>query len=202
MSSKEKQFEVTRAITKYLTITVMAGDKEEAERRFYDFHYHIGEPSMDDNTTYTVKEVERKEVTELEVDGSEPEKLTKEEIQKQLTEPFDELEGQGIVARHDYQCCQSCGIVAILSEAKVGYVFYPTGKVGYVFYHEQDTADGVRDGKMMMAFGPIEGEDEEDYKRIGRLVCDTLQAHGFTVAWEGSSRTRIEVTLKKEEVKQ
>lgn len=104
---------------------------------------------------------------------------------------FDALDRDGIVARADFTCCQTCGHAEIGDEA--------AGSArGYVFFHRQDTEGAVEGGGVWLAFGSL-GEPADhgatDHaaadEAVAREVVTALTAGGLPVEWNGSVRTRI-----------
>ncbi len=96
---------------------------------------------------------------------------------------FDALDRDGIVARADFTCCQTCGHHEIGDE-----VDGPAR--GYVFFHRQDTERAAASGEVWLAFGSL-GEVADE--SVGREVTAALTAGGLPVEWDGSVRTRIKV---------
>lgn len=96
------------------------------------------------------------------------------EFRAKLTKGFEALRRRGYFARHNWQCCQSCGCAAL-----------PEGTEFYVFYHRQDAAR-LRDSShpgVMLAWG---GDGEEIRKAFLEVGC--------AVTWDGAERTRIYVS--------
>lgn len=102
-----------------------------------------------------------------------------------LTEAFRELDRGGIVAREHFACCQNCGTSEIWGVAD-------DEDRGYVFFHMQDT-ETAGDGVLYLAYGS-RSNAPEDTVAIGHEVIEALEAHGLRTAWDGSAKTRIQVT--------
>ncbi|HEY1093764.1 MAG TPA: hypothetical protein VGE61_03615 [Glycomyces sp.] len=102
-----------------------------------------------------------------------------------LTAAFAELDAGGIVAREHFACCQNCGVSEIWGEAD------PDDR-GYVFFHMQDT-ESAGDGVLYLAYGSRSNLAEETVA-VGHDVVEVLQAHGFRTSWDGSERTRLQIT--------
>jgi hypothetical protein len=107
-----------------------------------------------------------------------------EEFERRINLVFQKMTDNGIFARADFWCCQSCGCAAVPE----------SGYRGYAFYHEQDK-DGAIDEydysdsiSVYLAFGKIEGEDPVT---IGNEICSYLQTAGFRTEWSGDAGTRI-----------
>lgn len=107
---------------------------------------------------------------------------------ERLDEAFAELDRQGIVARQNFTCCQSCGHSEIANEIEATEVFRPVR--GYVFYHIQDLESVVRNGYLYLAFGSVSGELKES-EIIAQEICEILRKAGLEPDWNGSIRTRI-----------
>ena len=45
----------------------------------------------------------------------------------------------------------------------------------------------------MLAFGPVDAEEDKDAVRIGHLICDALQREGLRAEWSGTADSRIAV---------
>ena len=104
---------------------------------------------------------------------------------------FDALDRDGIVARADFTCCQTCGHAEIGDEAG-------DDARGYVFFHRQDTESAVAGGGVWLAYGSFgepaagQGPAAAD-EAVAREVVAALTASGLPVEWDGSARTRIKV---------
>jgi len=116
---------------------------------------------------------------------------------ERLDAAFAALEAEGILARQDYEDCQTCGHAAARRElAAAG-----ERTRGYVFYHQQDTESAYDTGELYLAYGAAaeacEGsqcEPERALVAIGNAVVAALRAQGLTVSWNGSGDTRILVS--------
>jgi hypothetical protein len=106
-----------------------------------------------------------------------------------LDRAFESLESQGVIALQNVGYTQSDGLDEVeetLSERKRGTV------QGYCFYHGQDLERALAGDGLMLAFGDL-NDDATKMVEIGKLVRKTLEAQGFAVEWNGSSKTRINV---------
>jgi hypothetical protein len=111
-----------------------------------------------------------------------------------LDRAFAELEANGIVARQNFTCCQTCGHAEI-GEQIENAMAEGRAVEGYTFFHQQDTEAAVDEGGMHLAYGALE-EGEGATAAIGRRVADTLGRHGLAVQWDGSVKTRIQVSMQ------
>lgn len=109
-----------------------------------------------------------------------------------LDDAFVELDRAGIIARHNYECCQDCGKHYILHEMKEQ--SESRDIKGYVFYHAQDTDSAVRSGYLYLAFGA--GNDSlVEAGHIGNKIVAVLHRHGFRIEWNGSPAFRIKIQI-------
>lgn len=105
---------------------------------------------------------------------------------------FADLEKDGIVARQNFTCCQTCGHAEIgeqIEEAR------KRGAVaGYTFYHQQDTEAAAEGGGIYLAYGALSGEESKAVDVANRIV-DALGRAELKVTWDGKTSTRIHVHL-------
>ncbi|GAA1944129.1 DUF6891 domain-containing protein [Nocardioides hwasunensis] len=140
----------------------------------------------------------------------------------QVEAAFADLAQQGVVARMDFTCCQTCGTTEIddertpLTDAPAGE--YPFREWGYTFFHQQDAERLADDSSTLYlsysTFVPAPEVDASVVQRwrdgdaslrdevvaasdttVGRLVADALRARGLDVQWDGSPAARIAVTI-------
>jgi hypothetical protein len=128
---------------------------------------------------------------------------------RRLGQAFEELESDGIVARMNFACCQTCGHAEIGDEQR-------DGSWGYTFFHQQD-AERLRPGRSDLylafgSFGPLQGLDQDLVDRarngdedaraevialsevpVARRVADGLTRHGLEVNWNGTNTQRVHV---------
>lgn len=108
-----------------------------------------------------------------------------------LDAAFDQLEQQGIVARHNFTCCGTCGSTEIWDEMKDAKYANQALK-GYVFYHAQDTERAVEGGGVYFNYGATEGHTSDD---TAALLVQALKDNGLQPDWNGSTKTRVFVPL-------
>lgn len=113
-----------------------------------------------------------------------------------LDAAFTELNAMGIMARHNWTCCGTCGVSQMPDEHRRlgGWV---NGKLitGYVFYHQQGTENAVDSAGVHINYGStLNAASEAEYERqsvaIARTACDVLSKHGLTTIWDGSYERR------------
>jgi hypothetical protein len=105
---------------------------------------------------------------------------------------FAELDANGVVARMNFTCCQTCGVTEIADER-------PDDRpsTGYVFFHQQDAERLADDpAHLYLAYGtldPEQGRVEQQDQAVGRQIHAALLAQDLPVEWNGSSGQRIAV---------
>lgn len=107
-----------------------------------------------------------------------------------LDEAFAELDRNGIIARHDYHCCQTCG------HTEMGLLMQTAREkrtiLGYVFYHRQDTESALTSDYLYLAYGA--STDNPKYaKVIAHTTVQTLKRHGLDATWNGQLSERISI---------
>ena len=101
-----------------------------------------------------------------------------------LDEAFAALNQQGIVARQDFSCCNTCGFTEIWDEVEEEEERRPVE--GYVFYHLQATESAIKSGQLLLAYGCIE-EDHEVFLRVANKIVAELRRVGLDASWQGSA---------------
>lgn len=117
-----------------------------------------------------------------------------------ISKVFQGLRRRGIVAKQNYECCQSCGGAAITQEIenriKAGKLVKEE-VVGCCFYHAQDAASLRTRKTFHLAYGPVEsslyGEIGKHNADVGRIICEELARWGVKYDWDGNGMRRIEV---------
>ena len=110
-----------------------------------------------------------------------------------LDAAFAELEAEGVIARHDFTCCSSCGAAEIWDEIDAARNAGLPAR-GYAFYHQQDTERAVEGGGLYLNYGSCE-EGPEEAVAVGRQIVKRLEDHGVQAHWDGRIETRIAVPL-------
>lgn len=126
---------------------------------------------------------------------------------------FDDLAAQGVVARMNFTCCQTCGHAEIGGE-RVDQT--SPHEWGYTFFHQQDAQRLATEGEDLFlaygTFGPAPGLDPDLRARAdsgdeaaqqeamaisqllaGRVVVQALRAQGLEVDWDDDTGRRIQV---------
>ncbi|MGC3955503.1 MAG: hypothetical protein QM804_14850 [Propionicimonas sp.] len=137
-----------------------------------------------------------------------------------LRSAFEALQADGVVARMNFTCCNTCGTDEIDAERTPleGAEGYPFRESEYTFFHQQD-ADGLADSPTTLyltysAWRPnpdldpalleaaragdeaarsqvIAGTD----RRAGERVAAALRQQGLTVSWDGNPQTRLAIEI-------
>lgn len=110
-----------------------------------------------------------------------------------LETAFMALQAHGVLARHDYSCCSTCGSAEIRDEM-AGAVRAGQPVDGFVFYHWQDTDDAAAAGRLALSFGSRLG-GPKGVAEIGGQVAQALRDAGLQIEWDGSVHNRIGVAL-------
>lgn len=121
-----------------------------------------------------------------------------------LNAAFRDLRAQGILAKQNYTCCQTCGFNDLEVEAER--LTQEGQKIkGGVFYHAQDTDYMRESGQCWLAYCGFDADQNassaaqyDSSVRIGRIACETLRRHGVRVEWDGSLGKRIVADLTAE----
>lgn len=93
---------------------------------------------------------------------------------------FSALNGLGVVARADWQCCATCGSVALQQEGAENYVFFHEQASEYSFNENGDLTD-----KLYL---------QHSGETAARMALVAFRAAGFTCEWNGSDGRCIEVS--------
>lgn len=118
-----------------------------------------------------------------------------------LDAAFEELNAAGIMARHHWTCCNTCGRAAIPEEyERLGGFWGATPIIGYTFYHVQDSESAVEGGGICLNYGTTTQPDTEEKEvaaslAVARRVCDVLCKHGLQATWDGSIERKIMVSI-------
>lgn len=123
------------------------------------------------------------------------------EFRTKLTKGFDLIRKRGYFARQRWQCCQSCGCAAL-----------PDGITNYIFYHAQD-AEALKEAEDLLMHGSYSSRFDTDTKKAqdrvgvmlawggnGQAIQKAFLEVGLAVTWDGSTNTRIWVSLPLQEV--
>lgn len=118
-----------------------------------------------------------------------------------LDAAFEEMNANGIMARHDWTCCGTCGSAEMPDEydrLKGRWAGVPI--VGYTFYHQQGTESAAEGDGVYLGYGSTQKfETEPEYVNasleVARRVCETLAKHGLKTEWDGSYDRRILVVV-------
>jgi hypothetical protein len=119
-----------------------------------------------------------------------------------LDAAFEELNAKGIMARHHWSCCGSCGTASMPTEFnRLGGKWRGVPITGYVFYDVQGTERALKENQINLDYGSSSFEASKDeYEslscEVARVACQVLRSHGFKPEWAGTFVHSIDVTLK------
>ncbi len=119
-----------------------------------------------------------------------------------LDAAFEEMNEKGVMARHHWSCCGTCGACAMPTEFKrLGGLWRGVPIVGYVFYHVQGTERAPTDNEIYLDYGTSNFDaSKEEHQHlsceVARITCQVLDAHGLKPEWAGTFDDSIRVPLK------
>lgn len=112
-----------------------------------------------------------------------------------LSVAFKEMRKNGLIARQNFKCCQSCAGYGLATEVEEAPAKKRAKIKGCVYYHAQDAADLHKGEDLYLAFGPLETEKHGTVGlptvEVGRIAVACLTNAGLDVEWDGTERTRI-----------
>lgn len=110
-----------------------------------------------------------------------------------LEKAFSELETLGIISRHNFTCCGTCGAAEIGDEIACA---IDAGRPahGYAFYHIQDTESAVEGHGLYLNYGSTK-DTESAAIAVGHEIVEVLTRHNIATDWDGSLNKRISVSL-------
>lgn len=109
-----------------------------------------------------------------------------------LASAFTALNASGVIARHNYYDCQTCGYAAIEEEIKAAVA--PVS--GIVFYHEQKTERAAADGLLLLHHSASgDNPSKEEHRAVALTVISALRDAGFAPIWNGSPSMCIEIAI-------
>jgi hypothetical protein len=110
-----------------------------------------------------------------------------------LDAAFAELDGDGILTRQHFACCETCGAREIHDELdqseKAGRPMR-----GFTFFHRQDTQHAVDGEGLYLSYGAVD-RDSAAAVAIGHEVVAALGRHGLSPGWNGRHIHRIALPL-------
>ena len=93
-----------------------------------------------------------------------------------LDNAFAALNAQGIVARQNFSCCNTCGHTDIWEEIEEEEEKQPVQ--GYLFYHVQSTDNAVEAGMLYLTYGSVE-EKEQALNHVANQCVMELRRVGL-----------------------
>ncbi|MCI9889610.1 hypothetical protein JT358_14260 [Micrococcales bacterium 31B] len=141
---------------------------------------------------------------------------------QRVARAFATLNSQGIVARENFSCCNTCGTSEIDAERSRqagradGYGYRESQ---YVFFHQQDAQRLVdepaqlfltysawrltrdADPELLAAAAAGDAAARKQLRRVtdgqvGERVAEALRAEGLTVRWDGNPNARLAVDIR------
>jgi len=103
-----------------------------------------------------------------------------------LAQAMADLDGDEFIARHNYACCQTCGVTMIVSEANER----QQKPSWYAFWHEQDEDGRARRGDVYLAYGSVGSAPATE---AGERIVAHFAKRGIRCEWSGSPTSRIKV---------
>lgn len=111
-----------------------------------------------------------------------------------LTSSFEELNRQGILARHNYHSCHRNAGIAITNEAEK-LVDHGTVVLGCCFYTRKDFRQRQRGRNFCLTYGPMNsrryGPIGHPADEVGETICRCLKKFGVDYVWDGDGRSKI-----------
>jgi hypothetical protein len=104
-----------------------------------------------------------------------------------LDAAFDDLYDRGVIAMH------CAGFTLSEGDANARDAREELGEddfFGFCFYHEQDVKSALESRGIYLAFDSFD-DDSAARAKVGRVVKEALEAHGFKVTWNGDPGTRL-----------
>ncbi|MFT5424816.1 MAG: hypothetical protein ACI89L_002618, partial [Phycisphaerales bacterium] len=184
----DEQMQILAGATQHASIQIRTGF-ESAANVVQVVEEILGDEGYEGDVAATSRSLVQEEMDRL---GSEQGGWEHPTDCERFDEAFDELNANGILARHHYSCCQNCGNTEIEIEHHhlVRQGLRPRGST---YYHVQDTESAVEGGGLYLAYGAPDGG--EATRLIGEEVRETFERHGLTVRWDGTSEKRIAVLM-------
>jgi hypothetical protein len=119
-----------------------------------------------------------------------------------LDAAFEALNARGIMARHNWTCCNNCGRAEMPEEfMRLHGEWEGNPIIGYVFYHNQGTEAAVQGSGLYLSFGSTQHADSEakyieQCLEIARTAIEALNAQGLKTTWDGTYAQRPHIALK------
>ena len=110
-----------------------------------------------------------------------------------LDRAFETLNQGGILARHDFSCCQNCGLSEIGNDIRTA-IDAGVDVSGFTFYHTQDTDSAAGGRGLYLTYGHMDGGEVAGVA-IGRIIVNALNEAGLETNWDGTFGKRIGVRL-------
>ncbi len=109
-----------------------------------------------------------------------------------LDDAFAELEKQGVVARQNFTCCNTCGHAEMAFEMAEYRRQNEKVPIGYVFYHIEDTEFASQGAGLFLSFGSVD-KNENSIGSLVEKIVDVLAQYGLSASWNGNINKRIQI---------
>jgi hypothetical protein len=110
-----------------------------------------------------------------------------------LENAFSAMQAHGILTRHDYSCCATCGSAEIRDEVSQA-CRSGLSVDGFVFYHWEAADTASDSGQLSLTFGSRLGANTS-VADIGHQAQKCLNDAGLHTVWNGDPAGRILVTI-------
>lgn len=110
-----------------------------------------------------------------------------------LENAFSAMQAHGILTRHDYSCCATCGSAEIRDEVTKA-CRSGLSVDGFVFYHWDAADTASENGQLSLTFGSRLGANTSAAD-IGHQAQQCLNEAGLQTVWNGDPAGRITVVL-------
>lgn len=104
---------------------------------------------------------------------------------------FAALSDRGIIARADFECCNSCAQYALFEQERTAWAGMAPA-IGYVYFHEQATDSANDGGPLRLGHGAF--AEDGDGVGVGHLIVSVLIEHGLHPVWDGDTDLKIVVS--------
>lgn len=180
---------VLKEMRDYITVEVAAGFLSEKEIREGAVEL-FGE---DQNPAWLKRNAKELTRAALELHLAEQATWPAETDCDRLNHAFAVLEVLGIITRHNFMCCTTCGRAQLQHEMqemhrKDSYVR------GYAFYHAQSTESALAGRGLNISFGSLV-KGHEAALAIAREVVGGLEGQKLVVDWDGEADGGIHVQM-------
>jgi len=113
-----------------------------------------------------------------------------------LHEAMKTLTTNGIVARENFTCCNTCGNAEIGMEIDDYEKSSGEDARGYTFFHQQDTDSAAGGYGVYLSYGRAQDEGTDaDSLNIGKEIAEAMKQAGLKIKWNEQLSQKIFVDL-------